>query len=43
MKAAVAAVAEAQRIGAGSERERDYIAALGVFLNDWESIDFRTP
>ncbi len=42
MKAAAAAAAEAQRIGAGSERERDYIAALGVFLNDWDSIDHRT-
>ena len=41
MKAAAAAAAEAQRIGANSERERDYIAALGVFLNDWESIDHR--
>ena len=42
MKAAAAAVAEAKRIGANSERERDYIAALGVFLNDWENIDHRT-
>ncbi len=42
MKAAAAAGAEAKRIGAGSERERDYIAALGVFLNDWENIDHRT-
>ncbi len=42
MKAAAAAVAEAKRIGATSERERDYIAALGVFLNDWENIDHRT-
>jgi hypothetical protein len=42
MKAAAAAVAEAQRIGANSERERDYIAALAAFLNDWDSIDHRT-
>ncbi|MGQ0578135.1 MAG: tetratricopeptide repeat protein [Betaproteobacteria bacterium] len=42
MKAAAVAAAEAQRIGADSERERDYIAALGVFLRDWESIDHRT-
>ncbi len=42
MKAAAAAAAEAQRIGADSERERDYIAAQGVFFNDWESIDHRT-
>ena len=42
MKASAAAMVEAQRIGAKSERERDYIAALGVFLKDWESIDHRT-
>jgi len=42
MKAAAAAVDEAQRIGANSERERDYIAALGVFLKDWDNIDHRT-
>jgi len=42
MKAAAAAAAEAHRIGASSERERDYIAALGVFFNDWENIDYRT-
>jgi hypothetical protein len=42
MKAAAGAVAEAQRIGVNSERERDYIAALGVFLNDWDRIDHRT-
>jgi hypothetical protein len=42
MKAAAAAAAEAQRIGANSERERDYVAALGVFLNDWDNIDHRT-
>jgi hypothetical protein len=42
MKAAAAAAAEAQRMGANSERERDYISALGVFLKDWDSIDHRT-
>ncbi|HKQ23746.1 MAG TPA: hypothetical protein VJT81_04785 [Burkholderiales bacterium] len=42
MKAAAGAAAEAQRIGANSERERDYIAALAAFLNDWENIDHRT-
>ncbi len=42
MKAAAAAGDEAQRIGANSERERDYIAALAVFLKDWDSIDHRT-
>jgi len=42
MKAAAAATAEARRIGANSERERDYVGALGVFLNDWDNIDHRT-
>jgi len=42
MKAAAAAAAEAQRIGANSERERHYITALGVFLKDWDSVDHRT-
>ena len=41
MKAAAAAAAEAERIGANSERERDFIAALGVFFKDWESVDHR--
>ena len=41
MKAAAAALAEAQRIGTSSEREREYIAALGVFLKDSDSIDHR--
>lgn len=42
MKVAAAAVAEAQRIGANSERERDFVAALQVFLKDWDSVDHRT-
>ena len=42
MKAAARASTEAQRVGAGSERERDYIAALAVFFKDWETIDYRT-
>jgi len=41
VKAAAAAAAEAQRVGAGSPRERDYIAALGSFFKDWESVDYR--
>ncbi len=40
-KAGAPAAAEAQRIGAKSERERDYIAALGVFFKDWETTEFR--
>jgi hypothetical protein len=41
MKSAAAAAAEAQRIAAKSERERDYIAALGVFFKDWQTTEYR--
>jgi hypothetical protein len=40
-KAGAPAAAEAQRVGAGTERERDYIAALGTFFKDWETTEFR--
>lgn len=40
-KAGAPAAAAAQRVGAKSERERDYIAALATFFKDWESTDFR--
>jgi tetratricopeptide (TPR) repeat protein len=40
-KAGVAAMGEAQRVSAKSERERDYIAALAAFFNDWETADHR--
>jgi hypothetical protein len=42
MKTAATASAEARRIGAKSERERDYIAALATFFKDWETRDHRT-
>jgi hypothetical protein len=42
LKAGAAAIGEAQRIGAKSERERDYITALAIFLKDWETRDHRT-
>lgn len=42
MKSAAAALAAAQRAGAKSERERDYIGALATFLDDWENRDHRT-
>ena len=42
MKAAAAAMAEAQRVGAKSEREREYIAALATFFKDWQTTDYRT-
>ncbi len=41
MKAGAAASAESQRVGAGSQRERDYIAALAVFFKDWEITEHR--
>jgi tetratricopeptide (TPR) repeat protein len=41
MQAAASAMAEAQRIGARSERERDYIAALGEFFKDWQTAEHR--
>jgi len=41
MLAAVAAMADAERVGTRTERERDYIAALGVFFKDWETADYR--
>lgn len=40
-KVGAPAAAEAGRVGAKSERERDYIAALGTFFKDWETTEFR--
>lgn len=40
-KAGAPAAAEAQRVGAKSERERDYIAALSMFFRDWQTTEFR--
>lgn len=40
-RAGAPAAAAAQRVGAQSERERDYIAALAAFFKDWENTDFR--
>jgi hypothetical protein len=42
MKSAAAAFAEAERVGAKSERERHYITALSVFFKDWETADHRS-
>jgi len=39
-EAAAAAVVEAQRVSAKSQRERDYIAALGPFFKDWETTEY---
>lgn len=41
MKTAAAAAAEAQRVGAKTDRERGYIGALGVFFKDWETVEYR--
>ncbi|SEO60640.1 hypothetical protein [Nitrosovibrio sp. Nv6] len=41
-KAGASAMADAQRVGAESERERDYIAALATFFKDWETTDYRS-
>jgi hypothetical protein len=40
-RAGASAAAEANRVGARSERERDYIAALRAFFKDWETTGFR--
>jgi hypothetical protein len=40
-QAGAPAAAEAQRVGAQSERERDYIAALSMFFRDWRTTEFR--
>ena len=37
MKAAADAATEAQRVGARSERERDYIGTLPAMFGDWEN------
>ncbi|SOD41926.1 tetratricopeptide repeat protein [Nitrosovibrio sp. Nv4] len=41
-KAGASAIADAQRVGAESERERDYIVALAPFFKDWETTDYRS-
>lgn len=40
-KAGAPAAELAQQVGARSERERDYIAALGEFFKDWQTVEFR--
>ena len=42
LKAGAAAMVKAQRVGAKSERERDYISAFATFFKDWETQDYRT-
>jgi predicted Zn-dependent protease len=40
-KVGAPAMAEAQKVGAKSEREREYIAALSTFFKDWETTEFK--
>lgn len=40
-EAGSAAFADAQRVSARSERERNYIAALAAFFKDWKTVDYR--
>lgn len=40
-KAGAPAAAEAERVGAKSDREREYIAALAAFFKDWQTTEFR--
>ena len=35
-------MAEAERVGAKTQRERDYIGALGSYIKDWRTSDHRT-
>jgi len=42
MLAAVAAIGEAKRVGAKTQRERDYITALDTYFKDWETTGHRT-
>lgn len=41
MKAGAAASAESQRVGAKTQRERDYIDALALFFKDWQTTEYR--
>jgi tetratricopeptide (TPR) repeat protein len=41
LQAGAAAMAEARRVGAKSERETDYIASLATFFKDWQTSDHR--
>src|SRR5262249_55379070 len=42
LAAGSAALAKGQAIGAKTERERDYLAALGVMYADYDKVDHRT-
>lgn len=36
------AVQKARQVGSGSQREKDYIAAIEVFYRDWDTLDHQT-
>jgi hypothetical protein len=40
-KAGAPAAAQAAHVGAKTDREREYIAALGAFFKDWQNTEFR--
>ncbi|MBV9251022.1 MAG: hypothetical protein JO227_17460, partial [Acetobacteraceae bacterium] len=42
LKTGASAVDKAQALGAKTDRERDYIAAIGAFFQDWDKRDHRT-
>jgi hypothetical protein len=42
LKTGAAAVEKARSIGAKTERERDYVEAIGAFYKDWDKTDHRT-
>lgn len=41
LEAGAAAVEKARKIGAKTDRERDYIEAIGAFYKDWRTLDHR--
>jgi len=42
LKDGLEAIAKAKTIGAKTQRERDYIAAMEAYYKDWENLDHRT-
>jgi hypothetical protein len=42
LKDGLDAIAKAKTIGARTQRERDYIAAIETYYSDWGKLDYRT-
>ncbi len=42
LKDGLEAIAKAKTIGAKTQRERDYIAAIEIYYKDWEKLDYQT-